>query len=108
MERQSRLKLVVRGPTYFSPGDEKAFYDWLHSIPCVAEVGGRLRSAHITLKRAPSDFDLRELVAFFFRYRMNMKPLAAFKTARNAKWFADPNKAWHAKVFGKVVRRRAK
>ncbi|HEY1708910.1 MAG TPA: hypothetical protein VGG10_11650 [Rhizomicrobium sp.] len=94
-------KLVVRGPTYFAPGDEKAFFDWLQSIPCVEDVRGSLRDLHIIFKRPPSNGDLRELIALLHRYRMNMKPLAAFRTPRNAEWFTRPGSFWHAKVFGK-------
>jgi hypothetical protein len=93
--------LIVRGPTYFSPGDERAFFNWLQSIPSVSDVGGSSRDLHITLKRPPSNGDLREFVALLHRYRMNMKPLAAFRTPRNAEWFARPGTFWHPEVFGK-------
>jgi len=96
-------ELIVRGPTYFSGGDETVFFSWLLNIGCVSEVEGHARSLHICLKRQPSDADLRELIALFWRYRMSMKPLAALKTPRNAAWFAnDPTVYWHAKVFGKA------
>jgi len=85
MGKHSRI-LVVRGPTYFAPGDEKAFFDWLQSIPCVANVGGKLRDLFITLKRPPSAKDMVELSALLRRYRMPVKVLDPFKTARNVKW----------------------
>jgi hypothetical protein len=97
--------LIVRGPTYFSPGDEKAFFDWLQAIPCVSRVGGQVRDLHITLKRAPTDNQLRELIALLYRYRMSMRGLAAFKTSRNAAWFAnDRDKFWHNRVFDSAKR----
>jgi hypothetical protein len=95
--------LVVRGPTYYSQGDEKVFFDWLQSISCVEGVGGRLRDVHITLKSDPGRYQLWELIALFYRYRMNMKPLAALKTNRNAAWFDDSKMFWHARVFGSAV-----
>jgi len=97
----SGMKLILRGPRYYSPGDEKAFFDWLCAIPCVKGVQGELRDLHVTLKRQPGNTDLRELLALLFRYRMNMKPLAAMRTARNAAWFSENKNAyWHARVFG--------
>jgi hypothetical protein len=78
--------LIVRGPTYFAPGDEKAFFDWLQSIPCVASVGGKGRDLHITLKRSPSAGDMVELSALLRRYRMPVKVLEPLKNARNVKW----------------------
>jgi hypothetical protein len=77
---------------YFSPGDEKAFFDWLEAIPTIKKVGGRGYDLHIKLKRVPSDANLREPIALFHRYRMDMKPLAALKTSRNARWFCNPQK----------------
>jgi len=100
-----RRELIIRGPRYFSHGDETAFFAWLESIPCVDDVKGRLKDLHIRLKRPPSNADLRELIALLYRYRMNMKPLAAMKTPSNAKWFDDESKYWHAKVFGKRARK---
>jgi hypothetical protein len=36
---------------------------------------------------------------------MDLSPLAAMKTPKNAAWFADdPKKFWHAAVFGKLAR----
>lgn len=98
----SRRELVVVGPTYYSVGDENAFFTWLQSIPCIEGVGGRGRDLHIRLKRLPGKNDLRELIALLYRYKMDMRPLAILKTARNAKWFAEDTVAyWHAPIFGK-------
>jgi hypothetical protein len=76
-------------------------FDWLHSISCVESVVGRLRDLHIVLRNQPGKYQLRDLIALFYRYRMNMKPLAALKTKRNAGWFADPKMFWYQPVFGK-------
>ena len=102
--RIHRRELIVEGPTYGSQGDETAFFTWLQAIPCVGAVVGQSTNLHIQLKRAPSNADLHELVGLLHRYGMDMTPLAALKTARNAKWFADPGKYWHAKVFGRRKR----
>ena len=85
MGKRSRI-IIVKGPTYFAPGDEKAFFDWLQSIPCVAGVGGKLRDLHITLKRSPSASDMVELAALLRRYRMPAKALDPLRTARNIRW----------------------
>jgi hypothetical protein len=85
MGKRSRI-LTVKGPRYFAPGDEKAFFDWLLSIPCVAGVRGELRNLHVSLKRSPSAMDMVELSALLKRYRMPGKALDPFKNARNVKW----------------------
>lgn len=82
------VELIVRGPTYFSQRDETAFFDWLHSLPCVAGVRGHLRDLHICLKRPATITDLRELSALLRRYRMSLAALETLRTSRNAKWFS--------------------
>jgi hypothetical protein len=99
---KKELILIARLGSFFSPGDEKACFDWLQSIPCVGSIGGRLRDIHIGVKKPPSNSELRELLALFYRYRIDMRPLAAFKNKRNAAWFAeDRDTFWYARVFGK-------
>jgi hypothetical protein len=96
-------ELIVGGPSYFSMGDEHAFFHWLQSIPCVESVIGRSTDLCIRLRRPPSRADLRELIAVLYRYQMDMKPLAALRTARNSSWFAEnPEVYWHAPIFGSV------
>jgi hypothetical protein len=84
--------LIVKGPTYFSPGDEKAFFDWLQAIPCVERVQGHVRDLHIKLKRPAGKSDLTELAALLKRYKIPTSGLAKLKTARNADWFATQGK----------------
>jgi hypothetical protein len=96
--------LTVSGPTFFSARDEGSFFHWLQTISCVESVAGQLTDLHIRLKRPPSATDLRELIALLYRYQMDMRPLAALKTARNASWFAqDTDVYWHAPIFGKAM-----
>jgi hypothetical protein len=96
-----KRELIVALGTFGSAGDEKAFFDWLQSIPCVEAVLGRSRVLHITLRKQPSNSDLRELIASLHRYRPDMRPLAALRNERNAAWFAeDRNSFWHVHVFG--------
>ena len=103
MRRGSRLgsvELIVREGTYFSPGDEAAFYHRLEALSCVGSVEGAYEGLHIVLSTPPSDVELRELIALLYRYDLDMTPLAVLRTQRNAGWFADNKEAfWHARVF---------
>lgn len=95
------MLIRVQGPTYFSQNDETAMFDWLGRITVVREVTGEGRDLIIVLRRAPSDNQLRDLLAPFFRYRMDMTPLAAFRTAKNQVWLSDPRNYWFEAVFGR-------
>ena len=47
------------------------------------------------------DQDLREILALFYRYKIDMKQLVVFLNNKNKMWFFDPPKGyWHRRVFG--------
>jgi hypothetical protein len=97
-----KRELIVALGAFGSAGDEKAFFDWLQSIPCVEAAVGRSRALHITLRKQPSNSELRELIALLYRYRLDMRPPAALRNARNEGWFAENRSSfWHVHVFGK-------
>jgi hypothetical protein len=94
------VELIVQEGTYFSPGDEAAFYHRLETLRCVSSVKGAFEGLHIVLSKPPSDAELRELIALLYRYDLDMTPLAVLRTKRNAAWFADNKEAfWHVRVF---------
>jgi hypothetical protein len=93
-------ELVIQEKYYYSQADEDAFYDRLNSLRCVRSIQGTPDGVHIALSRAPTDSQLRELIALLYRYDLDMTPLAAFRTKRNAPWFSENRDAfWHSKVF---------
>lgn len=70
--------LVVRGPTFYSPGDEQAFFGWLKKIRAVSEVRGRSHDLHIGLRSGRiSPDELREFRALFHRYGLDTSDLEA-------------------------------
>ncbi len=44
--------------------------------------------------------DLWQLLALCHRYRIIMRQLAKFETAKNRSWFCGPKMFWHKAVFG--------
>jgi hypothetical protein len=103
-----RKELIFTGGTFLSPGDEKALFNWLRSIPCVEGVEGHSNSLHVMLRKQPSNSELRELIALTYRYALNMRPLAALKNARNAAWFGeDKGSFWHRRIFGNQAQKKA-
>ncbi len=89
--------------------DERAFFEWLARIPCVERYfGDGPRGLVVQLTRRPRQDELRELLALCHRYRVGMRQLAKFETARNRAWFCDPIAYWHEAVFGKKKRATTK
>lgn len=94
--------LIATSVKYFSQRDEDSFFAWLNSIDSVTGAVGVGRDLRISLKASTlPDGDLREFVALFFRYGVDMRQLGRFLTDSNASWFAEPEKYWHDAVFGK-------
>jgi hypothetical protein len=65
--------------TYWSDGDEHAFFTWLQSIAGVTSVEGRGASLRIHLRsRRLSRTAQRELVAIYKRYGGDLRELESF------------------------------
>jgi hypothetical protein len=84
--------------SYFSPFDEDAFFEWLGKLPCTFR--GKGATLFISLKKGDvSDEVLRELVALFQRYGVDLKQLAVFRDDDRWPRFSDPQKSWYAAMF---------
>ncbi|MBH0774702.1 hypothetical protein [Nocardia bovistercoris] len=95
--------VVLEAPhvTYYSPQDEAIFFGWLDKIDCVTSYRGELRTLYLTIDPARADHDaLRELVALYRRYHIDLRELHPLTADRVGPWFSDQARWWHAEVFG--------
>ena len=93
--------LICKRVIYYSQNDELVFFDWLKRIKCIKEIKGIRDELHLHATRWISDTGLRDLLAIFERYKIDMKQLAQFSSERNRMWFQDDEKKyWHKKIFG--------
>lgn len=84
------LKLICDSVSYFSQGDETAFFNWLNSIESVVKVEGFGTELEVTvLSNNISDEELREFIAIFIRYGVELKQLRVFENSNNAEWFTQ-------------------
>lgn len=93
--------LICKKITFYSPNDEVAFFEWLKKNDCIDDIKGIGDELHLTIAADELyDHDLRDLIALFHRYQIDMKQLKRFLTTDNKKWFFDNKKAyWHKQVF---------
>lgn len=97
----NKVTLKAKSVEYGSPGDEKAFFDWLQSLSCVCDVYGKSDVLYIEIDATTVDDDqLYELLSLFDRYRIEMSQLATFHNDDNSHWLNDPTSYWHERVFG--------
>lgn len=87
---------------FLSPIDERIFFDWLEKINGVSGVYGQGLSIMLKMDDSINDESLRELLALFYRYGIDMKQLGTFRNKDNQSWFYDNKQSfWFEKVFPK-------
>ena len=92
---------VAHSVVYYSEIDEDLFFEWLRRIRCIERVYGEGRDLYIELKDTDvEDGHVVELIAVFYRYRIDMRQLASLLTNTNAHWFKNEEKFWYELVFG--------
>jgi hypothetical protein len=73
----------------------------LDKLPFVESYVGRGRTLYIKANLSSVDQQgLREIIALFHRYGIDLRQLAAFDRPEFASWFRDKQKFWHQDVFG--------
>ena len=99
---KNNIVLVCKSVWYYSSVDEDMFFEWITKIPSIIQcdgVGDELYLYFVSKKI--SAVDLRQLLALFYRYKIDMKQLQIFLNKSNKHWFQDNKKAyWHRRVFG--------
>lgn len=102
MNQSNPIILNCIGPTYYSRKDEDAFFEWIEKIKCIRKVSGAGRNLYLQIIADDLyESDLRDILALFYRYKIDMKQLHIFLNKNNKSWFYDNKKAyWHKKVFG--------
>lgn len=108
MEAENELiELQAESVIFYSPRDEASFFGWLHQMECVREVVGRGRSIYILVDRQKVDeSDLRDFLAFFKRYGIDMAQLRTFDSEQFSGWFRRSRAYWYRRVFAAPVRKR--
>lgn len=90
-------RLIASNTVFLSPSDEASFFARVKDLQCVLGVKGEGRTIVITLRRAPTEIELRELIAVFFRYHVDLKQLAQF--SEHEAWLKDTRGYWYRGMF---------
>lgn len=97
-----KVILTCKSIWYYSQGDETAFFEWIKRISCIDKFDGIQDELYLYIKnKMIEDSALRELLALFCRYNIEMKQLSVFLNSKNKEWFFESKEAfWHKRVFG--------
>ena len=101
-DNENVIKLVCKAVWFYSHHDEDAFFEWIKKIPSIKKFEGIRDELYLYMESSIIlDDDLRELVALFYRYKVDMKQLAVFLNDNNSEWFYGKTKGcWRKKIFG--------
>jgi|GEM_PF-2254488 len=78
------IKLVCKKVGFCSDFDEDAFFEWLKKISCISRIEGFGEELYINVDRSKfTEMDLREMLALFYRYDVDMKQLEIFLSDEN-------------------------
>lgn len=94
-------KLHCKNATFYSEKDELTFFEWIGTVPCIKKREHLSDTVvlHVRTKKI-SDTCLRELLALFFRYEIEMTQLGQFANEENSVWFVENRSSyWFKKVF---------
>jgi len=96
----SIVKLVCKSVRFYSLKDEDAFFEWIKKIQGIENTDAIGDELYLYTPSMISDDDLRDLLALFYRYKINMKQLANFLNDKNRSWFYEGVKGyWYDNVF---------
>ena len=95
--------LICKGVRFYSRKDEDRFFEWINNIECIEKFDGVRDELYLYISSHDlHDNDLRDLIALFYRYKIDMKQLVIFLNFKNKEWFFEsPKGYWHRRVFGK-------
>jgi hypothetical protein len=94
------IERKATGIRFASVQDEAAFFGWLQKLPCVSGVQGKGDTLHIRVVSSKVDETaLRELLALFNRYSIDMKQLLVFDKEEFSHWLHDKQAYWYKSVF---------
>ncbi len=98
--KDEKITLTAEATVFYSPGDESAFFTWLKAMNFVHSVRGSGRYLDIVMSPAAmNEYDLRELLALFYRYGVDMKQLSVFSDGSQFEFLRDRRGYWYKHIF---------
>lgn len=94
-----KIQLKVKNISFYSIRDEEIFFEWLDRIFSVLHYQGIGNTLVIFVNQEVKEEDLRDVLALFYRYDIDMKQLTIFHRKENSEWFYSPTSYWFEAVF---------
>ena len=103
MSKKSIVTLRAKSVRFLSAQDEALFFHWLGQLEECASVRGEGDTHVIDVEKGKlRENELREIIALFHRYGIDMRQLRAFETRSNKTWLANEQAYWHGAMYEPV------
>lgn len=89
--------LTCKRVYFYSKIDEDMFFEWIKKIKCIEKFEGAGDELYLDLVDKELNYeDIKDLLALFYRYEIDMKQLKKYLNKKN-KFAFDP---WQEEIFG--------
>ena len=76
--------LICKSVMFYCRKDEDAFFEWINKIDCIDQTSAAGDELYLHIAADDiHDYDLRDLLGLFYRYKIDMKQLARYLTEDN-------------------------
>lgn len=105
---KQRNYLICKKVIFYSQKDEDVFFEWIKKIKCIEHFEGVCDELYLNLiQRQLTDDELRDIIALFYRYKIDIKQLQRFVNEENKEWLCGkPYGYWHTRMFGNKKKNR--
>jgi len=94
------FKLTAKEVNFYSEKDEKYFFKWMSKIKSIDRFEGYFDSVDIYVSKADlNECDLKEIIALFVRYGIDMQQFRKFDDTVFFDLLDDEGKYWYAHIF---------
>lgn len=95
----TKYYITCKSVFFYSVNDEAMFFDWIKRIGCIKSFEGARDELYLDLvDRELTYDDIKDLIALLYRYKIDMKQLAALRAPNNERAFIP----WEKQIFGKT------
>jgi len=102
MNEDVRPTLVADSVKYRSDNDERAFFEWLQRIEGVTRFEGVGRELRIDVSPEIDEWGLRDLIALFFRYGIDVTQIPKVFPVDEHPWLHQDTAYWFRAMFSQA------
>lgn len=94
------IEISITAGLFYSENDEECFFKWLDSMRFFSDRSYCGDQIILKCDNTLSKDELWDLLAFFYRYKQDLKILRVFENDDNVSWLKNKKMFWHRRMYG--------